>query len=92
MLAPLTRAGLIPADAPLTINAVSGYSGGGKGLIAEFEGDALVVLSGQRLAEFRDAGLDFAAAPCVDDENGLGFLVLEHEPLEDFRLMGDLAH
>ncbi len=37
LVAPLVRAGLIPADAPLTVNAVSGYSGGGKGLIAEFE-------------------------------------------------------
>jgi len=34
---PLVSSGLIPADWPITINAVSGYSGGGKGLIAEFE-------------------------------------------------------
>lgn len=40
LLAPLTRAGLIPADYPVTINAISGYSGGGKGLIAEFEAPA----------------------------------------------------
>lgn len=38
LVAPLVRAGLIPADWPLTCNAVSGYSGGGKGMIAEFEG------------------------------------------------------
>jgi N-acetyl-gamma-glutamyl-phosphate reductase len=38
LMAPLVRAGLIPADFPVTVNAVSGYSGGGKGLIAEFEG------------------------------------------------------
>jgi N-acetyl-gamma-glutamyl-phosphate reductase len=37
LVGPLVRAGLIPADFPLTVNAVSGYSGGGKGLIAEFE-------------------------------------------------------
>ncbi|MDP9103113.1 MAG: N-acetyl-gamma-glutamyl-phosphate reductase [Pseudomonadota bacterium] len=37
LVAPLVRAGLIPADFPLTTNAISGYSGGGKGLIAEFE-------------------------------------------------------
>jgi N-acetyl-gamma-glutamyl-phosphate reductase len=37
LLAPLVAAGLVDADAPLTINAVSGYSGGGKALIAEFE-------------------------------------------------------
>jgi N-acetyl-gamma-glutamyl-phosphate reductase len=40
LLAPLVRSGLIAADAPLTINAISGYSGGGNGLIAEFEGGA----------------------------------------------------
>ena len=37
MLHPLVGAGLLPADYPLTINAVSGYSGGGKGLIRKFE-------------------------------------------------------
>ena len=34
---PLVRAGLIPADWPVLCNAVSGYSGGGKAMIAEFE-------------------------------------------------------
>lgn len=34
---PLVNSGLIPPDWPITINAVSGYSGGGKALIAEFE-------------------------------------------------------
>ena len=37
LVRPLTRAGLIPADFPLTVNAVSGYSGGGKAMIEEFE-------------------------------------------------------
>ncbi|KQS56238.1 N-acetyl-gamma-glutamyl-phosphate reductase [Brevundimonas sp. Leaf363] len=37
LVAPLVRAGLIPADQPMTVNAVSGYSGGGKAMIAEFE-------------------------------------------------------
>jgi N-acetyl-gamma-glutamyl-phosphate reductase len=37
LVAPLVKAGLIPADWPLTCNAVSGYSGGGKSMIAEFE-------------------------------------------------------
>ena len=39
LVAPLVRAGLIPADWPLSVNAVSGYSGGGKALIARVEGD-----------------------------------------------------
>jgi N-acetyl-gamma-glutamyl-phosphate reductase len=37
MLHPLVKAGLLPADYPVTINAVSGYSGGGRRLIAAFE-------------------------------------------------------
>ncbi len=37
LIAPLVRAGLMPADWPVTVNAVSGYSGGGKAMIAEFE-------------------------------------------------------
>jgi len=40
MLHPLVSAGLLPADWPVTINAVSGYSGGGKALIAAFEDPA----------------------------------------------------
>ena len=38
LVRPLVRAGLVPASAPLTVNALSGYSGGGKAMIAEFEG------------------------------------------------------
>jgi N-acetyl-gamma-glutamyl-phosphate reductase len=37
LLRPLVDAGLVPADSPLTINAVSGYSGGGKSMIADYE-------------------------------------------------------
>jgi N-acetyl-gamma-glutamyl-phosphate reductase len=33
----LVRGGLLPADWPITVNAVSGYSGGGRPMIAEFE-------------------------------------------------------
>jgi N-acetyl-gamma-glutamyl-phosphate reductase len=34
---PLVAAGLVPADFPLTVHGVSGYSGGGKSMIEEFE-------------------------------------------------------
>ena len=37
LVAPLVKAGLVPADWPFTVSAVSGYSGGGKSMIAEFE-------------------------------------------------------
>lgn len=39
LVSPLVRAGLLPVDWPLTVNAVSGYSGGGKELIGRFEED-----------------------------------------------------
>jgi N-acetyl-gamma-glutamyl-phosphate reductase len=37
LIRPLVDAGLLPADYPLTINAVSGYSGGGKAMIQAHE-------------------------------------------------------
>ena len=52
LVAPLVRAGLVPADWPLTVNAVSGYSGGGKALIERFEGN--------RDLAFRDYGFGLA--------------------------------
>jgi N-acetyl-gamma-glutamyl-phosphate reductase len=49
LVAPLVKAGLLPANWPYTVNAVSGYSGGGKALIARFEDDTDIA--------FRDYGL-----------------------------------
>ncbi len=40
LLRPLTRQGLLPADYPVTINAVSGYTGGGKALIRQMEDES----------------------------------------------------
>jgi N-acetyl-gamma-glutamyl-phosphate reductase len=45
LLAPLVRSGLLPADWPYTVNAVSGYSGGGKALIERFEADPDIAFS-----------------------------------------------
>src|ERR1700674_1745332 len=39
LLRPLVEAGLIPRDYPISINAVSGYSGGGRGLIEAHDHD-----------------------------------------------------
>ena len=39
LMAPLVRAGLLPAAWPYACHAVSGYSGGGKALIERFEAD-----------------------------------------------------
>jgi N-acetyl-gamma-glutamyl-phosphate reductase len=49
LLAPLIRNGLLPADWPYVCHAVSGYSGGGKALIARFEDDTDIA--------YRDYGL-----------------------------------
>lgn len=37
LLAPLIKAGLVATDEALSINAISGYTGGGKGLIGEYD-------------------------------------------------------
>jgi len=38
LIRPLVERGLLPADYPVTVNAVSGYSGGGRSMIEAFEG------------------------------------------------------
>jgi N-acetyl-gamma-glutamyl-phosphate reductase len=53
LLSPLIVAGLLPADWPYSVNAVSGYSGGGKALIERFEGAGADI-------GFRTYGLDLA--------------------------------
>lgn len=52
LVAPLVRAALLPADWPYTVNAVSGYSGGGKALIERFAREPDIA--------FRTYGLDLA--------------------------------
>jgi N-acetyl-gamma-glutamyl-phosphate reductase len=37
LIRPLVDAGILPADYPVTVNAVSGYSGGGKSMIESYE-------------------------------------------------------
>ncbi|HKX79472.1 MAG TPA: N-acetyl-gamma-glutamyl-phosphate reductase [Novosphingobium sp.] len=50
LLAPLVRNGLLPADWPYSCHAVSGYSGGGKALIARFENDPDIAFRDYALA------------------------------------------
>ena len=40
LVRPLVLAGLIPADWPVTVSGASGYSGGGKAMIADYEGES----------------------------------------------------
>lgn len=42
LVAPLVDEGLLAADFPFTVNAVSGYSGGGNALIERFEADGSI--------------------------------------------------
>jgi N-acetyl-gamma-glutamyl-phosphate reductase len=56
LIAPLVAARLIPADWPYTVNAVSGYSGGGKAMIERFES---ATEQGEDIG-FRTYGLDLS--------------------------------
>ena len=65
LLRPLIDRGLIPSDFPIAINAVSGYSGGGKAMIAEFE-------SGKASAfEIYALGLEHKHVPEIIVHSGL---------------------
>ena len=70
LLAPLVRHALLPADWPYTCHAVSGYSGGGKALIARFEADSDIA--------YRDYGLAMAHKHVPEMQEYAG---LAHAPL-----------
>jgi len=69
LVRPLVMAGLLPADYPVTVNAVSGYTGGGKQLIGQMEDAARedhiaaphflygLPLTHKHVAEMREHGL-----------------------------------
>ena len=75
LIAPLVRDAALPSDWPYTVNAVSGYSGGGKALIERFDADRDIAfrayglsLEHKHLAEMKQhAGLDHGVifAPSV---------------------------
>lgn len=50
---PLVEGGLLPADYPLTVHGITGYSGGGKAMIADYEA------AGEDANEFQLYGLTF---------------------------------
>ena len=75
LLRPLVRGGLVPADWPVTINAVSGYSGGGKSMIAEFE-DAAAANHTTVPYRIYATGLDHKHVPEIQVRVGLS-----HRPL-----------
>ena len=70
LVAPLVATGIVSADARLSINAVSGYSGGGKDLIARFEAEPDL--------GFRSYGLSLDHKHVPEMQKGAG---LAHPPL-----------
>ncbi len=58
-VAPLVRAGLLPAHFPLSVNAISGYSGGGKKMIAQYKGFRAQSPDGESTAPYSPYGLKF---------------------------------
>ncbi|WP_068084812.1 N-acetyl-gamma-glutamyl-phosphate reductase [Polycladidibacter stylochi] len=52
-LRPLIKAGLLPADLPITVNAISGYSGGGRAMMLAYEDQK------DKAAAYMPYGLDF---------------------------------
>ena len=71
LVRPLVRAGLVAADARISVNATSGYSGGGKAMIAEFE-------SGAARTAFRNYALPLAHKHLPEMRERTG---LSHAPL-----------
>jgi len=94
--APLVQAGLLPADYPLTCFSLTGYSGGGKRMIADYEADGRPValdapgiyglsLAHKHLPEMQKAcGLSVAPVflPVVDDYyKGMATTIMLHNEL-----------
>ncbi|WP_310540661.1 N-acetyl-gamma-glutamyl-phosphate reductase [Phenylobacterium sp.] len=75
LIRPLVDAGLLPAEQPVTINAVSGYSGGGRQMIAEFEDESAPDYT---TAAYRiyATGLSHKHVPEIADRGGL-----THKPI-----------
>jgi N-acetyl-gamma-glutamyl-phosphate reductase len=65
LLRPLVDAGLIPVDLPISINAVSGYSGGGKTMIEAYESGVAPDF------ELYALGLDHKHLPEIETYGGL---------------------
>ena len=95
-IAPLVNMGILPADYPITIYSLTGYSGGGKKMIADYEAEGRDVLLsspsiyGRTLKHkhvpeiTKVAGLAYAPAflPVVDDYyKGMATTIMLHSRL-----------
>lgn len=70
LIAPLVRAGLVPIDWAFSVNAVSGYSGGGNALIDRFSADQSIA--------WRGYGLDLGHKHLAEMQH---YSALTHAPL-----------
>ena len=70
LIRPLVDAGLLPAEQPVTINAVSGYSGGGRQMIAEFEDEGAADFTTVAYRIYA-TGLSHKHVPEIADRGGL---------------------
>jgi len=75
ILHPLLAAGLLPADWPVSINGISGYSGGGKALISAFEDPASAAATDRFVYDYA-LGLGHKHVPEITRWSGL-----EHAPV-----------
>jgi N-acetyl-gamma-glutamyl-phosphate reductase len=66
LMRPLVNAGLVPADFPATVNAVSGYSGGGRSMIESYE-----VAGTAPAFELYGLGLEHKHVPELERYSGL---------------------
>jgi N-acetyl-gamma-glutamyl-phosphate reductase len=72
---PLVRAGLVPPDFPVSVTGVSGYSGGGKSMIAEFQDKAGADYT-ETVSRLYGLGLNHKHLPEMQKHSGLS-----HPPL-----------
>jgi N-acetyl-gamma-glutamyl-phosphate reductase len=79
LLRPLVDAGLIAPETPLTINAVSGYSGGGKAMIEAYEAGAAPAF------ELYALGLEHKHVPEIQAYSKLSHRVLFVPSVGNFR-------
>ncbi|MBE9076496.1 N-acetyl-gamma-glutamyl-phosphate reductase [Romeria aff. gracilis LEGE 07310] len=77
-LSPLVSAGLIPTDFPVTVNAISGYSGGGNKLIDQYESFHAEAAGTESIQPYSPYGLSFGHKHVKEMQQYTG---LSHTPV-----------
>ncbi|MDE2165435.1 MAG: N-acetyl-gamma-glutamyl-phosphate reductase [Alphaproteobacteria bacterium] len=75
LVRPLIESGLVPKSWPITVNAISGYSGGGRSMVAEFEDTSA---ANYTTVPYRIYGLNLAHKHVPEMQKHAG---LTHRPL-----------